>query len=162
MTKLLLEALPAPPAGARILDFCCGSGAIAAAMGLRAEDARLHLLDADAVALEAARANVPQAKKLFLSDAWASVPESTTYDWILSNPPVHLGLQCDFTVLTALLAGGPPRLRTGGALYLVAQTYVPVGLLAPEASSAWTDGRFTVWRLPPSATPRPTAGGSEG
>ena len=35
-------------------DFCCGSGTIAAALRLRDKGAKLHLLDADAVALEAA------------------------------------------------------------------------------------------------------------
>ena len=35
MTAALLRALPPPPRGANVLDFCCGSGAIAAALGAR-------------------------------------------------------------------------------------------------------------------------------
>ncbi|CAK0862780.1 unnamed protein product [Prorocentrum cordatum] len=63
MTSALLRVLPQPPARARILDFCCGSGSIAAALLQRAAaagdaGARLHLLDADAVALEVARQGV--------------------------------------------------------------------------------------------------------
>ena len=35
MTAALLRALPAPPPGARVLDACCGSGTIAAALRAR-------------------------------------------------------------------------------------------------------------------------------
>jgi SAM-dependent methyltransferase len=75
-----------------------------------------------------------------------------SFDLIVSNPPVHLGLQTDFRVLRTLIAGAAKRLRHGGALWLVAQTYVPVGrLLARQAGrlcgarAAYDDGRFTVW-----------------
>jgi hypothetical protein len=51
-----------------------------------------------------------------------------------------------------LIAGAAKRLRHGGALWMVAQTYVPVGrLLAHQAGrlcgarAAYDDGRFTVW-----------------
>jgi len=155
MTSALLDALPTPPERARVLDFCCGSGAIAAALRLRAPPGlRLHLLDADAVALEAARMNLPDARRFFLSDMWAALPEGARYDWIVSNPPVHCGLRSDFTVVSALLSEGPGRLRPGGSLWLVAQTYIPIGCICAAARVSWTDGRFTVWRVrgPPRAS----------
>ena len=67
---------------------------------------------------------------------------------------VHFGVQNDFRVLRILVAGAARRLRDGGQLWLVAQTYVPVGvLLARQAAAtklcdvraAYDDGRFTVW-----------------
>ena len=73
MTSALLDALPRPPNGARILDACCGSGTIAAA--LLASSARaggkvkVHCLDADAIALEAIKVNVPKAKRLLHCDS---------------------------------------------------------------------------------------------
>jgi len=146
MTSVLLSTLPTPAQRTRILDFCCGAGSIAAALRLRTPDLRLTLLDADAVALEAARANVPNARHV-LSDAWGSLPEGRRFDWIVSNPPVHCGLQPDFTVLSALLEGAASRLRPGGALWLVAQVYVPVGQLHGAAKLAFTNGRFSVWRV---------------
>lgn len=45
----------------RALDFCSGSGVIGAAIQAQLPAARLTLLDADAVALVAARSNVPGA-----------------------------------------------------------------------------------------------------
>ena len=71
---------------------------------------------------------------------------------IVSNPPVHLGLQTDFRILRTLVAGAAKRLKAGGQLWIVAQTYVPVGqLLARQAhkltraAAIFDDGRFTVW-----------------
>ena len=79
MTSALLAALPSPPPGSTILDACCGSGAIAAALAAtaaRTPDAslNLHMLDADAVALTAARTNVPSART-FLCAGW---PDTAT------------------------------------------------------------------------------------
>ena len=78
MTTALLEALPPPPPQTRILDACCGSGTIAAVLKARAlaagGDVQLHLIDADAVALTAARANVPSANRFFLCDGWPHTP----------------------------------------------------------------------------------------
>ena len=39
--------------------------------------------------------------------------EGETFDLILSNPPVHLGLQPEFTVLSSLVAGCKERLNPG-------------------------------------------------
>eukprot|EP00933_Yihiella_yeosuensis_P040828 TRINITY_DN35235_c0_g1_i1.p1 TRINITY_DN35235_c0_g1~~TRINITY_DN35235_c0_g1_i1.p1 ORF type:complete len:828 (-),score=165.11 TRINITY_DN35235_c0_g1_i1:85-2568(-) len=148
MTILLLSVVPEPPPGTRLLDFCCGSGSLAAAMRQRQPKLRLTLLDADALALEAAKANVSGSRiEHKLSDAWSEVPEESTFDWILSNPPVHCGLQPDFTVLSALLEGGPRRLRPQGVLWFVTQVYVPVAQLCSSAVSDYSDGRFTVWRV---------------
>ena len=59
MTAALLRAMPASmAAAASVLDFCSGSGTLAAAVRLRAPAANVTLLDADAVALAAARDNL--------------------------------------------------------------------------------------------------------
>lgn len=150
MTKALLAVLPPLRRRARVLDFCCGSGVIAAALRARESTLRLHLLDADAVAVHAARHNVPGAA-ITLSDGWGALPKRPRFHMIVSNPPVHLGLQTDFRILRTLIAGAAKRLRANGSLWLVAQTYVPVrpllearrGLCGVRA--AYDDGRFTVW-----------------
>eukprot|EP00411_Alexandrium_monilatum_P091868 CAMPEP_0175750646 /NCGR_PEP_ID=MMETSP0097-20121207/60790_1 /TAXON_ID=311494 /ORGANISM="Alexandrium monilatum, Strain CCMP3105" /LENGTH=95 /DNA_ID=CAMNT_0017059273 /DNA_START=75 /DNA_END=359 /DNA_ORIENTATION=+ len=67
MTAFLLRRLRevdvAP--GAQIMDFCCGSGAIAHAALQLQPLARVFLADADALALEVAKENVPQAAGRF-------------------------------------------------------------------------------------------------
>ena len=70
MTTALLGALPPPPKKARVLDFCCGSGVISAALLAAEPSIRLYGLDADALAIRAAARNLPQARGLYLSDGW--------------------------------------------------------------------------------------------
>jgi hypothetical protein len=157
MTRALLGALPAFPPRARVLDFCCGSGAIGAALLAAAPALRVTLCDADALAVAAARANVPAARRVLLADGWP--PHAATREgrrkWnaIVSNPPVHGGLADDLRVLAALVAGAAGRLRPGGALLVVAQLHVPVGALmggarglAGVSATRVEGGRFVVWR----------------
>ena len=199
MTTALLGAMAPPRPRARVLDFCSGSGVIAAALRASQPSLRLCLLDADALAVRAAHVNLStggaesaaesataaaaaataaddddndDAKaahhdaRVYLSDAWSALARRPRFDTIVSNPPVHLGVQCDFRILRTLIAGAHRRLRPGGELWLVAQTYVPVGRLLArtrllDARAAYDDGRFTVWtatRAPKGrATKAPTA-----
>ena len=154
MTAVLLRALPPPPPRARVLDFCAGSGVIGAAILAREASVRLQLLDADALAVHASRHNLAaaaHAPAVLLSDGWDGLPKRPRFDWIVSNPPVHLGLQNDFRVLRVLIAGAAKRLKVGGQLWIVAQTYVPVGALLRrqsklvQSAACFDDGRFTVW-----------------
>ena len=164
MTTVLLQALPLPSPRARVLDFCAGSGVIAAALRAREPTLRLTLLDADALAVHAANENLHtkvvngsdaspnSSTRVLLSDSWEYLPRRPRFDLIVSNPPVHLGLQTDFRILRTLVAGAAKRLKAGGQLWIVAQTYVPVGqLLARQAqkltraAAIFDDGRFTVW-----------------
>jgi len=122
MSAALLRAMPArlqsprTSSGISVLDFCSGSGTLAAAVRLRSPSAALTLLDADAVALTAARENLGGGGgggsgaaappcTFVLSDGWAGLAAGETFDLIVSNPPVHLGLQPEFTVLSSLVAG---------------------------------------------------------
>ena len=167
MTAALLRAMPASlPLGdaPAVLDFCSGSGVLAAAMRDRVPRARVTLLDADAVALLASRENLaPSAARggassnpgeggftFVQSDGWAGLEPGETFDLIVSNPPVHLGLQPEFTVLASLVGGARARLKPGGAAWLVAQRYVPVGAVCAAAGEGSArcvavDDRFAVW-----------------
>ena len=157
MTAALCRALPAPPPRARVLDFASGSGALAAALLARAPTLRVHLLDADAVAIAAARENVPTAARCFVCAGWPPLTsfkkrKPKRYDLIVSNPPVHAGQPDDFGVLVTMIRGARRRLRKGGSLWFVAQEQVPAGrLLALHGRFAWVkaaptaDGRFVVW-----------------
>jgi 16S rRNA (guanine1207-N2)-methyltransferase len=147
-TALLIGVLPSLRAGARVLDYGCGSGVIGASAAAHTPAIALDLLDNDSVALEAARENVPGARLLLgatLADAGAN-----RYDVILSNPPLHKGLAEDHTQLEQLIAEAPAHLSAGGVLQVVVQRRVPLDrLLAARFGSvtiAAENGRFRVWR----------------
>ena len=164
MTGALLVEIPALAPSARVLDFACGSGALAAALLAREPTLRVVLLDADAVALAAARENVRGAQRFVCADGWPASSRALGarkgFDVIVSNPPVHRGVPDDLRVLYELVSGAASRLRDGGSLYLVTQAHVPVGPLstgvrAQDGTRARTTihanivdgGRFVVWHL---------------
>ena len=160
------------------LDFCSGSGTLAACVRRLAPSARLTLLDADAIAMRAARENLgspagasgrvgssssPQDERTSVSvhlpptmfalgDGWTGLSDDERFDVIASNPPVHLGLRPEFTVLTSMCAGFDARLRPGGEAWFVAQRYVPVagicagiGGLAARVVCVRASDKFAVW-----------------
>ena len=58
-TRHLLGCLPRVKPAARVLDFGCGVGILSAVIRRRLPEAAIAMLDSDAVALEAAKENVP-------------------------------------------------------------------------------------------------------
>ena len=149
------------------LDFCSGSGTLAAAVRFVRPHARLTLLDADAVAMLAARENLSvvrdgsssgvgsfQPATFVLSDGWTGLADDEKFDLVVSNPPVHLGLRPEFTVLSDMIAGFEERLNPGGEAWFVAQRYVPIagicaelGGLAAAVTCAGVNEKFAAWTV---------------
>ncbi len=121
-TALLLAHLPPIAAGAAVLDMACGSGIIGAAVREQFAEAAVDLVDNDAVAIAAARENVPGAN-IICGDGLAPAPR-TRYDVILSNPPIHDGVAENFAFLQGLIAEAPARLKPGGVLQVVIQSRI--------------------------------------
>jgi 16S rRNA (guanine1207-N2)-methyltransferase len=134
-TRLLIESLPGKLPGRRVLDFGCGAGVIALALQQRFPEVELDLLDSDALAVEAARRNLPAAR-VHLGDAWSALPESTRFDLIVSNPPFHRGKGEDFELIGKLVDGASRRLRRRGELLVVAQRRLDLGRRLGDRFSA--------------------------
>lgn len=145
-TRLLIAHLPDVEPRMRVLDFAAGSGVIGRAILQRQPEAELTLLDADALAIEAARENVPGAQ-LIVGDS-LSASGTRPYELIVSNPPLHQGVAESHAVLSKLVAEAPDHLAGGGRLVLVVQRRVAI-VAALEAGFGNVqvladDGRFTV------------------
>jgi release factor glutamine methyltransferase len=60
--------------GALVVDLCCGSGAVAAALGARLDEIELHASDADPVAVRCARENLAGVGRVHEGDFYAALP----------------------------------------------------------------------------------------
>jgi 16S rRNA (guanine1207-N2)-methyltransferase len=146
-SRLLIESLPRKLPGARVLDFGCGAGVVALAVRQRFPEAELDLVDSDALAVEAARRNLPDAR-VHLGDAWSALPENTRFDLIVSNPPFHRGKGEDFELIDGLIDGAARRLRRRGALLVVAQRRLGLGRrLAERFASVSVERETRSYRL---------------
>ena len=159
-TEALMRVLPTPSAGSRVLDFASGPGALSAELIAREPNLRLAMLDHDALALTAARENVPGASYL-QSNSWHRPPGRHRWDLIVSNPPVHKGRSQNLEVLEDLIAGAPMRLSQGGSLWFVALGHLPVTAMVEDAfddrvSIAWQGPRFKVWHCQTSDEQEPS------
>jgi 16S rRNA (guanine1207-N2)-methyltransferase len=136
---LLGEAPPPPPAG-EMMDLGCGYGPIAIAMALRAPGAHVWAVDVNERALELTRVNATAAGARSVTACLPDeVPENVAFDAIYSNPPVRVGK----APLHELLLRWLPRLRPGGAAFLVVQRN-----LGSDSLAAWLASQgFAVSRL---------------
>eukprot|EP00039_Didymoeca_costata_P022247 m.346393 g.346393 ORF g.346393 m.346393 type:complete len:623 (+) comp28977_c0_seq1:1427-3295(+) len=151
MTSYFLSCLPKFEENATVLDFACGSGVIAATLLSIEPSLVVDILDSDALAMHCCQENVPEVNESFVSDTWAKVNfkgKQKLYDFIVSNPPVHIGRQQNFAVVQALIEGSKQHLKPNGQLWLVAQQNIPVGCMLADSYNFCTqisNGRFTTW-----------------
>jgi release factor glutamine methyltransferase len=98
--------------GAVVVDLCCGSGAVGAALASWVPEIELHATDIDPVAVRCARRNLGSAARVYLGDLDAPLPS-------------RLGGRVDVLVANA------PYVPTGalGLLPAEARVYEPHGAL---------------------------------
>lgn len=101
---LVERAVELLPAGALVVDVCCGSGAIGAALLAARPDLVLHAADVDPAAVACARGNLPAAAGVHLGDLLGALPPALAgrVDAVVASTPY---------VPTAALASMPPEAR---------------------------------------------------
>jgi release factor glutamine methyltransferase len=88
-TELLVrEAIAVCPSQAVVVDVCCGSGAVGAALRAAATTIDLHAVDIDPVAVRCARSNLAGAT-VYQGDLFAPLPERLRgrVDLVVANAP---------------------------------------------------------------------------
>jgi 16S rRNA (guanine1207-N2)-methyltransferase len=117
-TMVLLREAPLPPPSGDLLDLGSGYGPIALVLARRSPEARVWAVDVNERAIELTRANAASAQTPNVSAMPPEqVPGGLRFDAIYSNPPVRVGK----APLHELLLTWLPRLKAGGAAYLVVQ-----------------------------------------
>jgi 16S rRNA (guanine1207-N2)-methyltransferase len=124
-SALLAQHLPDDLAG-HVADFGCGWGYLAReVLGRSPRVARIDLIDAEHRAIEAARANVTDARASFHWLDLAQEAAPATYDGIVCNPPFHAGRASEPGLGQSIIAAASRALRPGGRFYMVANRGLP-------------------------------------
>jgi 16S rRNA (guanine1207-N2)-methyltransferase len=140
-TALLLEFLQSPEAQklkikGKVLDFGCGVGVIGLLLKLQRPDSTLELLDSSASALESTRASLQLngiEAKVTAADGLDAI--KGRYDWIISNPPFHKGVNTNLNIAKRMIARAPALLGNRGKLLLVCNRHLPYEAWLAESFS---------------------------
>ena len=128
-TRALVDVLDQTPAeAARIIDFGCGTGVLAASIARLRPEARVIATDQSAVAVESARATM-EANDLsdrvtVVRDDGVSEQPDASADLILFNPPFHSGSAVHADTSLRLFADAARVLAPGGELWIVANRHL--------------------------------------
>jgi 16S rRNA (guanine1207-N2)-methyltransferase len=124
-SALLARHLPDDLAG-HVADFGCGWGYLAReALARSPAIQRIDLIDAEHLALGAARANIKDARAQFHWLDLATEAAPATYDAILCNPPFHTGRAATPALGQKVIEAAARALKPGGSFYMVANRGLP-------------------------------------
>ncbi|KIE21022.1 16S rRNA methyltransferase [Vibrio sinaloensis] len=122
-SQLLLDTLPALTG--KVLDFGCGAGVIGSVMATLNPEIELEMCDISALAVESSKATLAANQlsgKVFASDVYSDT--SDDYQFIVSNPPFHAGLDTSYSATETLLATAPKQQTKQGELFIVANSFL--------------------------------------
>jgi len=148
-SMLLAAALPAK-LGARVADLGAGWGYLAMQVLTRDGVEQVHLVEAEADALDCARLNVTDDRAVF---HWADARDFAAdhpFDTIVTNPPFHTSRKAEPSLGEAFIAAAARLLSPQGELWLVANRHLPYEAALREAftnvEEAGGDPAFKIFR----------------
>lgn len=110
-------------------DLGCGFGYLSAELLRQCPKVtQLDLYEAEAVALNLAAQNLkPLTHDVEINFLWHDVTEGLTgsYDFIVSNPPFHIGRKARSDLGQAFIIAGTKALKPGGRMFIVANQHLP-------------------------------------
>ena len=127
-TALLLDSIDhAIFQGKSALDLGCGYGLIS--LSLASYAAKVYALDDDLLAVESCQGNATRLGFDNIccahSDVASGLEPSKRCDFVVCNPPFHIGKQVSFVVPKAFIQAAHHHLKTNGELFLVANKALP-------------------------------------
>lgn len=148
-SKLLAEALP-EKLHSRVGDFGAGWGYLSAEVLKRPGVQEVHLVEAEADALDCARLNLTDPRAQFHWADATGFKAEVPFGVIVCNPPFHVGREADPKLGIAFLQAAARNLTTSGTLYVVANRQLPYDAelqkLFRDVEVIGGDNSFRLWR----------------
>ncbi|MGO1296798.1 MAG: 16S rRNA (guanine(1207)-N(2))-methyltransferase RsmC [Vibrio sp.] len=122
-SRLLIDALP--NLTGKVLDFGCGAGVIGTVMLTLNPNIELNLCDISALAIRSSQETLAAnglTADVFASDIYSDINDE--YQFIVTNPPFHSGLETSYDTTETLLARAPQSLVKRGQLFVVANSFL--------------------------------------
>ena len=159
---LVAQAIRVTSPGARVVDLCCGTGAVGLAVASALESIELHAVDVDAAAVACARRNLaPIGGAVHEGDLYAALPHRLrgSVDVVVANAPyvpsdaIELmpvearlfehrvaldGGPDGLDVQRRIVSGAPDWLRRSGALLIETSDAQAEGTAAATADAGFT------------------------
>lgn len=153
-SAVLADALPQDLKG-RVADLGAGWGFLSRAILASPKVSELHLVEADATALDCARRNVTDPRARFHWDDATTHAADAPYDLVVTNPPFHDGRRGVPDLGRAFIRSAARLLSRQGTLWLVANRHLPYEQTLSEAfievHEIGADPRYKLFR---AARPR--------
>ena len=124
-SAVMLAHLPSA-AGKRVLDIGAGYGALGVTLAL--EGAIVTMLESDAPSVQSCLETLALngvTGTVLHSDVDARLEQSARFDWVVMNPPFHVGRDLKLEVALEFIAVAGRRVKAGGEIWLVANHFLP-------------------------------------
>ncbi|RQW63843.1 16S rRNA (guanine(1207)-N(2))-methyltransferase RsmC [Vibrio viridaestus] len=122
-SQLLLNNLP--KLSGKVLDFGCGAGVLGCVMKSLNPEIELQLCDVSALAVTSTQETLKAnglSGHVFATDVYSDV--ESDFNFIVSNPPFHSGLDTSYNATETLLEQAPKHLKGSGELIIVANSFL--------------------------------------
>ncbi|MEG9487040.1 16S rRNA (guanine(1207)-N(2))-methyltransferase RsmC [Mannheimia indoligenes] len=134
-TKLLLSTFSKEDRlKGKLLDLGCGAGVIGATLKQQFPKIKLTMSDIHAMAIESSRRTLAENHlegEVLASDVFSHI--SDRFDFIVSNPPFHDGVDTAYRAVEELIFQAKNHLTKGGELRIVANAFLPYPDLLDKA-----------------------------
>lgn len=148
-SRLLGDSLPADLTGVGA-DLGGGNGYLSTRVLERNPGVgKLHLFEAEKLAVDAAQQNLPERVIFHWQDVTAGLPEAL-FDWVVMNPPFHQAAKRNLELGLRFVEEAARTLKPGGTLFMVCNQNLPyeeplAGFFSEHKRLALRDGFKVLW-----------------